>query len=89
MVRGSFVSFVIYLDMLDGAQVFRSPGSRSQVVLMRANRVQPQFSNISTATSPTNSPANASRWKRTITRCRERRYSCGRVHVHPGGGMRR
>lgn len=49
----------------------------SQVVQMRTNRVQSHFSNSSMATSPTNSPAKASRWKRTITRCRERRYSCG------------
>lgn len=63
---------------------------------MRANRVQSQLSKSSMATSPTNSPLKASRWNRTITRCRERRYSCGVVwllHVFKfnprgeGGGM--
>lgn len=53
---------------------------------MRANRVQRQFSNSSIVTSPTESPANASRWNRTITRCSDLRYSCKGVRSHSPRG---
>lgn len=45
------------------------------VVQTRAKRVQPHFSCSSIATSPTNSPANAVRWKRIVTRRSDRKYS--------------